>query len=69
MGDPDEYSATNIALDSMQENNRLRYKIEELEARNKLLENNVARMTGILNEFIRIFYLKESEKDKKCMTN
>lgn len=64
MGDPDEYSATNIALDSMQEINRFRHKVEELEARIKLLEHNVAKTTGILNEFIRIFYLKESEKDK-----
>ena len=62
MGDPEEYSASNIALDNMQEMVRMKDKVEELEIRIRQLEVNVKKTASVLDELVRIFYLKEREK-------
>ena len=72
MGDPDEYSATNIALSNMTDINNLWERVEELERKLERVEELERKLESLdkdmntvfeaINAFHHILYLKNPEE-------
>lgn len=62
MGDPEEYSAANIALSNMTDINNLWEKVEELEKKLESLDKDMNTVFEAINAFHHILYLKNPEE-------